>query len=151
VEDKNHLSEEAKNSSGGRVESPRSAPEAGMVWSWQFDPLEPERGVEIAYGGKACAVTPTLTNADLLVERLNGYDELREIVQLLEEWVSAKSEYFRFGRDEYARKASPLYAKEHNLSADDAANLQAEVREQLKRLADAEHKAEWALYEKVKQ
>lgn len=55
---------------------PRPALERDVVWAWQFDPLEPERGVEITYGGKACAIAPTLNNASLLVERLNRHDDM---------------------------------------------------------------------------
>lgn len=73
-----------------------------------------------------------------------------ELLALLDEWVKTKAEYFRFGREEYAHKVSPLYAKEHNLSPDDASSLQTEVRERLEKLSDAEHKAQWALYSTVR-
>lgn len=74
----------------------------------------------------------------------------QEILQLAKTWGEAKAEYYRFGREEYAHKGSPLYAKEHNLSSGEAAAIQQQVRSQLEALDDVEHKAQWALYEKVR-
>lgn len=139
--------------SGERVESLELQAQ-GLVWSWQFDPLDADHGVEIAYGGKACAIAPSLNNAQLLVERLNGYQEMiaaSEILELAKRWGRAKAEVFRFGREEYAHKMSALYQQEHHLSPDDAASLHAQIRGQMDELNDVEHKAEWALYEKLQE
>jgi hypothetical protein len=74
-----------------------------------------------------------------------------KIIVLARDWARVKEEYYRFGREEYAHKVSPLYAEEHNLSPEDAASLRTAVRSTLESLDKAEHKAQWALYEKLKE
>ena len=56
-----------------------------MEYSWQFDPLEPDKPVELTCGGVVIATT-TLKSAQELAAKLNSYTDLYEALKGLLDW-----------------------------------------------------------------
>ncbi|KKM07043.1 hypothetical protein LCGC14_1737970 [marine sediment metagenome] len=51
-----------------------------MEYSWQFDPLEPDKPVELTCAGIVIATT-TLNNAQELATKLNAYEDTYEALK----------------------------------------------------------------------
>ena len=59
-----------------------------MVYSWQFDPLEPDKPVELTCDGVVIATT-SLKNAEELAHKLNSQSDLYEACKAFRDAPSA--------------------------------------------------------------
>lgn len=97
-------------------------------YSWQFDPLDQERGIEITYEGVAFATTSTLKNAEHLKDKLNESARLAavngELVAVLEA---------------IAKKCDALeqWIWERNLSCDPEETIPPEIENELPSMREA--------------